>query len=627
MSQFENQQDNRSASKSFESTPQTLIERERWVCWRYEQGGDKKPPYDPETDERASIHEPETWSDFETALEAYQRRNYDGIGFILTEDGALTGFDFDDCRDPETGEIEPEVEGVIERLDSYSEISPSGTGIHTLIIGEKPEEYGSKGGAYIEVYDSARYFTVTGNHLDGTPESIESHEDEFQRVCEVYLNKTSSAEVEEVGTPDIDADDDLIEMGENALHELQEESTPVFSDVMDFLQGGVSKFDSAELLKEDGLIDVSGQEYIGISLLHSTVKRYCDESESRVREITWATWTHYCREHSITRHSQKRRWLADSDKYRSEIFNHAIAEADSDKFEMMVENKGAGTRRENNEYSQMTYGALWSALFEQLPDLMEVHNLLSSSPQPYNDMDPENPQTESRIPDGHASENPEVHELLPEKWDIVERAYEIDNGYNAKKTYEEAFRRLQSEHGEVKAARIGSSTWVYYPVHYPDPPEACTVKLYGEGHEPEDSDSMRMPTEQGEDAEPEIMTDGGVNTEVPEAKQDLERIRKAREGSDESTDSPDTFTCPIEGCSRTVIGSPDALRSHVRQSGEESHRHRRLDDALKIEFDEEAYHAEWGPQLPEDGDERRESIYEPDDLWGPGVPESEVMQS
>jgi len=245
-------------------------------------------------------------------------------------------------------------------------------------------------------------------------------------------------------------------------------------------------------------------------------------------------------------------------------------------------------------------------------------------------MDPENPQTESRIPDGHASENPEVHELYPSKEEIVDRAAEIDNRYNEWATYEEAFRRLQSEFGQVKAARIGSSTWVYYGVSHPDPPEASYVLLEGEQKEPEKPYLLQYFDEQIEsegDSEPEIMTDGGVDTEVPEAKQDLERIRKAREGGDETTDSPETFTCPIEGCSRTVIGSPDALRSHVRQSGEESHRHRRLNDALKIEFDEEGYHAEWGPQLPEDGAERRESIYEPDDLWRPGVPESEVMQS
>jgi len=117
-------------------------------------------------------------------------------------------------------------------------------------------------------------------------------------------------------------------MGEKALHDLQEESTPVFSHVMDFLQGGISEFDRTELLKEYGLIDVSGQEYIGISLLYSALKRYLDDSESKTKEITWATWTHYCREHPTTRHSQKRRWLTDTDKYRSEIFNHAISMAD-----------------------------------------------------------------------------------------------------------------------------------------------------------------------------------------------------------------------------------------------------------------------------------------------------------
>jgi len=612
--------DKNSAPTSARDVPEGILGGNYWICWRYEQvGGEaKKPPYDPKTGEYASINEPDTWGDFETALEAYQSGDYDGIGYVLTEEDFLTGFDFDDCRDPETGEIESEVEDIIERLDSYSEISPSGTGIHTLIIGEKPEEYGSKGGAYIEVYDSARYFTVTGDHLDGTPESIESREDELQRICEVYLNKTSTVEVERSGTPDIDADDDLIVMGEKALHDLQEESTPVFSNVMDFLQGGISEFDRTELLKEDGLIDVSGQEYIGISLLYSTVKRYLDDSESKAKEITWATWTHYCREHPTTRHSQKRRWLTDTDKYRSEIFNCAISIADEEKFKMMVEEKRKGTRRENNEYSKMTYGAIWDALSELTPTIEETGNLLAS-PQPYNDMDPGNPQTKARTPDGHrAGENPELHELYPSKSEVIDRAYEIDDEYNKWTTYEEAFRRLQSDFGQVKAARIGSSTWVFYGVGYPDPPEACYIKLKGQKLEPEKPYLMQSfeTSEESEESKSELMTDGGVLHS--EAKQELKRIRQAREEMD-STEM-ETFTCPIEGCNRTVIGSSGHLRNHVSQSSDIRHRFRSLNEDLEIEFDEEAYHAGWGPGLLKDSEEEQESIYELGDPWGPGVP-------
>lgn len=109
---------------------------------------------------------------------------------------------------------------------------------------------------------------------------------------------------------------------------------------------------------------------------------------------------------------------------------------------------------------------------------------------------------------------------------------------------------------------------------------------------------------------------------LTDAKQDIERIRRVREKPVEPSEESEVevFTCPIEGCNRTVIGSPGHLRNHVSQSSDIRHRFRTLNGELEIEFDEEAYHAEWGPGLSEDDDEERESIYEPGDPWGPGIP-------
>lgn len=81
-----------------------------------------------------------------------------------------------------------------------------------------------------------------------------------------------------------------------------------------------------------------------------------------------------------------------------------------------------------------------------------------------------------------------------------------------------------------------------------------------------------------------------------DARKDLERIRQAQESEEPSTETAETFTCPIEGCNRTVVGSPKHLRSHVRQAGDDAHRFRTLNEELELEFDEEAYHARWGPR-------------------------------
>jgi primase-polymerase (primpol)-like protein len=71
---------------------------------------------------------------------------------------------------------------IISELDSYTEISPSGTGAHILVRGELPEGRNRKG--RFEAYDRGRYFTVTGRHLSDTSQSIESRQEELHGVVQ-----------------------------------------------------------------------------------------------------------------------------------------------------------------------------------------------------------------------------------------------------------------------------------------------------------------------------------------------------------------------------------------------------------------------------------------------------------
>lgn len=70
--------------------------------------------------------------------------------------------------------------------------------------------------------------------------------------------------------------------------------------------------------------------------------------------------------------------------------------------------------------------------------------------------------------------------------------------------------------------------------------------------------------------------------DIPEAKQDPEQNRQAREGDDDSTDNLNVYRCPIEGCSRTVLDNPGDLRNHVTQSNDHNHRQRTLDEDLQV---------------------------------------------
>src|SRR5215211_3332349 len=159
-----------------------IRDRRQWLCWRTEErdGEPTKVPYDPSTGEKASSTKPNTWTSYEKAVSVCKDDGYEGIGFVFTPEDDLCGVDLDKCLNPETGEIEGWAQEVIGELNSYTEISPSGTGVHILVRGELPAGRNRKG--RFEAYDRGRYFTVTGKHLAGTPQTIERRQEELQSV-------------------------------------------------------------------------------------------------------------------------------------------------------------------------------------------------------------------------------------------------------------------------------------------------------------------------------------------------------------------------------------------------------------------------------------------------------------
>jgi putative DNA primase/helicase len=163
------------ATLSFEekAIPSALKAREQWVCWRAVPNGDRieKIPVCADTGSHASSTDPDTWTDFTTAvMKAFTTEDL-GIGFVFTQDSGITGIDLDKCRDPESGVLEPWAEEILQDLNSYTEISPSGRGLHIYVLGELPPGRMKKG--RIEAYQRGRFFTVTGRHLEGTPATVE----------------------------------------------------------------------------------------------------------------------------------------------------------------------------------------------------------------------------------------------------------------------------------------------------------------------------------------------------------------------------------------------------------------------------------------------------------------------
>jgi putative DNA primase/helicase len=164
-----------------------------WVCWQLEarDGKPTKVPYSPTTGERASSTDPKTWASHSEAVRACRERSYSGVGFVFTAEDDFAGVDLDGCLDPKTGEIETWAQELIEELNSYTEISPSGIGLHILVKAQLPPGRNRKG--RIEFYDRGRYFTVTGQHLAGTPHTIESRQEQLARVAQCVFGTPESA--------------------------------------------------------------------------------------------------------------------------------------------------------------------------------------------------------------------------------------------------------------------------------------------------------------------------------------------------------------------------------------------------------------------------------------------------
>jgi len=149
-------------------------------------------PVDPASGELASTTDDRTWTDLETAQQyAAERTDVAGLGFVFTAVDSLVGVDLDDCRDPETGELDEQASAIVERLDSYTEVSPPGTGVHVIVEGTLPADRRRSGD--VEMYEEARCFTMTGAHLSLTPQRIHERAEALSEVhADVIADRTGT---------------------------------------------------------------------------------------------------------------------------------------------------------------------------------------------------------------------------------------------------------------------------------------------------------------------------------------------------------------------------------------------------------------------------------------------------
>ncbi len=152
--------------------PQKLKENGRFCCWRYEERNNcrTKVPYNPVTGQMAArSNDRNSFSDFQTAVTA---KGYEGIGIGIFD--GICAIDLDHCV--KDGQYTGNAAEIVALMHSYTELSPSGEGIHILFWTDGFQ------------YDSDRYYIM--NHKEGIEAYVAGATNKYVtvtgRTCEAY---------------------------------------------------------------------------------------------------------------------------------------------------------------------------------------------------------------------------------------------------------------------------------------------------------------------------------------------------------------------------------------------------------------------------------------------------------
>jgi hypothetical protein len=169
-----------------DSIPSELKLLNRWIMWKLvtrQNGKSTKIPFAATNPtQTASVSDPTTWTTYNNALSAYSTGRFSGIGFVLVSVDDICGIDIDNCRNRNTGHLTEIATKILKLADAYSEISPSGNGIRILLRGQLGGLRRKNPQIGVEIYDDARYLTITGHQIDGYPVAIEARQNELNAI-------------------------------------------------------------------------------------------------------------------------------------------------------------------------------------------------------------------------------------------------------------------------------------------------------------------------------------------------------------------------------------------------------------------------------------------------------------
>lgn len=176
----------------FRNLPREVTENEKFCLWRYEQKADKdkpdKVPYQP-NGKHAVVGTESTFYDFETIVSAFDE-HYSGIGVHIKN---YCYSDIDHCV--ENGILTPFAQEIVDKMNTYTEFSPSGTGLRFIFTAhdytyDKSRYYENNRKIGMEMYFggcTTKFITVTGNVIRDV--SIRDCSDVLPEIMDKYMSR------------------------------------------------------------------------------------------------------------------------------------------------------------------------------------------------------------------------------------------------------------------------------------------------------------------------------------------------------------------------------------------------------------------------------------------------------
>lgn len=258
-----------------ENIPAALRAIPRWIGWKAaaRPGGKlDKIPVNPATGRVVNALDPSSWCNVDTAIAGMRRHGLSGVGFVLAEDDddqRVIGVDFDHCVGAD-GKLTDEVLSEVIGLDSYTELSPSGTGVRVFALGGLPPGGQHKLGN-VEMYDGGRFLTVTGHRFSSRPTDLQERDFELRDMHARLLQR----------------DRPLRTADQSDTY--PEDEPPVLLEKYD-----MRRWEGAQIVKRDGALDRSATLYeIGKMLARYGCNRWLIARSVRERDAALG-YRKYC---------------------------------------------------------------------------------------------------------------------------------------------------------------------------------------------------------------------------------------------------------------------------------------------------------------------------------------------